>query len=202
MDNDNSNIMSENNGQTSNLLPHEIDGSYSTSLTHDTHEVDTEIRDIGTPLDDEPEININDSLQPASNNVEIAQNTRIDEIKDNDIVEATGSSSQEQLALNANSYEEPSWLEPTSRPHSSSAATPTQDDNISAEDISGIPVPTTGPQFLNFSQYQWVPLPNSRMTEILTMSSCATKKNAGLKSFFVKLHSALKNLQFTFLLSF
>merc|ERR1712018_45743 len=60
--------------------------------------------------------------------------------------------SQDQLALNPNSYEEPSWLEQTSRPNSSSAATPTQDDNINAEDISGIPVPTTGPQFLNFTQ--------------------------------------------------
>ena len=150
MDNDNCNIMSENNGQISNLQPHEIDDSHSTSLVHDTHEADTEIRDIGTPLDDEPEIS--DSLEQASDNAGMSKYTEIDGIKNNDIIEATDSTSQEQLAVNDISYEEPSWIEQTSRPHSSSAATPTQDDNISAEDISGIPVPTTGPQFLNFSQ--------------------------------------------------
>ena len=118
-----------------------MDGDNSINHSHDINLADSEIRDVGTPLDDEPDIN--DTLEQGQTLQDIPKNNAIDTIAER---------SQEKLALDSNSYNDSSWHEQTSRPHSSSAATPTQDDNISAEDISGIPVATTGPQFLNFSQ--------------------------------------------------
>ena len=150
MDMENSSKMSENNDQQSNPQTCEMDGSNSINDPNNITEADSEVRDIGTPLDDEPDIN--DPIDHISNKIELPQDPRIQGNTANNVLDAIVDASQEKIALKSNSNEESPWQEQTSRPHSSSAATPTQDDNINAEDISGIPVPTTGPQFLNFTQ--------------------------------------------------
>jgi len=124
--------------------------------TQEIQEDSSEIReDIGTPLDDEPELGDNSAI--AGLNIISQQDPRFIDKETTSRENRAANQIGEQLAADTNSSEGQIWLEQTSRPHSSCAATPTQDDNVSPEDISRIPVPNTGPQFLSFAQ-----LPSTR----------------------------------------
>ena len=110
--------MSDFYGQKGSFQPLTNEEVNNTSRIHDVNEENvSELKgDVGTPLDDEPELGDTGTIG------------------------------------NFNVLEEAVWPDQTSRPNSSTAATPTQDDNVSPEDISRIPVPTTGTQFISFGQ--------------------------------------------------
>ena len=110
----------------------------------------SEVRqDIGTPLDDEPEVE--DSTVSGFNVALPQQDTSgIRQIEQSREIDARECDSDVQQIVGGDPAEE-AWLGQASRPHSSTAATPTQDDNISPVDVSRIPVPNAGPQFLSFS---------------------------------------------------
>ena len=138
-------------GPSEHDQPFVLDSVNNISESQDQQEENLEIReDIGTPLDDEPELGENSTISGL--NVGVSQDSRIINELDNEERDGADNQPRGQFTSEAISPGEQSWHEQTSRPHSSSAATPTQDDNISPEDISRIPVPTTGPQFLRFAQ--------------------------------------------------
>jgi hypothetical protein len=138
---------SENPGSSQPLL---IDSVNSMSRTQEMQEDSSEIReDIGTPLDDEPELGDNSAVAGLNIGISQQESNFIDE-ETTSRENKSANQTAEQLAADTISSEEPTWLGQSNRPHSSCAATPTQDDNVSPEDISRIPVPNTGPQFLSF----------------------------------------------------
>ena len=69
MDMENSSKMSDSNDQRSDPQSCEIDGSNSINDPNSITEADPEVRDIGTPLDDEPDIN--DSIDHISNKIDL-----------------------------------------------------------------------------------------------------------------------------------
>ena len=143
--------MSDFFGRIGSFQRHPLEGVNNVSQPHELNEENlSEVReDIGTPLDDEPEIGENGTI--AGFNVPIQDTSLMDQV-DKGRNAGAENETGEQVTVDKDLSEEDAWVEETSRPHSSTAATPTQDDNVSPEDISRIPVPATGPQFLSFSQ--------------------------------------------------
>ena len=91
----------------------------------------SEVRqDIGTPLDDEPEVE--DSTVSGFNVALPQQDTSgIRQIEQSREIDARECDPDVQLIVGGDDPEEEAWQGQASPPHSSTAATPTQDDNIS-----------------------------------------------------------------------
>lgn len=158
--------MSKQNITAISVQPLPLDSINSTSEAHEEHENFSELReDIGTPLDDEPELGDNPASDSLNVGIARQESTSIDQGTDNS---EAGIASQKRenlasdvgirrqmlakLAVDVIPSDEPAWREQISRPNSSSAATPTQDDNNSPVDLATISAPNTRPQFLNFDQ--------------------------------------------------